>query len=176
MRNFIILGVALLASCGSESSNNTDALMTDLKVIELQGQVEALSERVEDEHRFDPKPPRLSMQDTGFSVIDSGLGPLSLQLLKIEDAGNGVNLRLRVGNPSAATITKWTINGGYGKLDASREPVGKAKWVTIEVDDDLHPGTWTEVVLRVDGPTSADFGYLEVYGLHATNMTLTRAS
>lgn len=114
---------------------------------------------------FDPSEP-------AFQRIDSNTGSFAVSVDDVAQFGDGVRVRLNLGNLSSATYAGATLTLRYGP----RAPPGtaedfyskylewdkalKSKEQTITAD--LRPGRWNPVPIILPSIDQKDFGYLEV--------------
>lgn len=62
------------------------------------------------------------ISDTGYDYVQTSVGPADMQWLGIRPSGNGVKLRLKVGNMTMAGWEKFQLIGSFGKLDEGGNP------------------------------------------------------
>lgn len=146
------------------------------KVASLEASVKNLQTRVFSlelaSHRFESG--FLDPSDPAFARVDaaSGLRSFAISITDVKPFGDGVQVTLRLGNPSTARFHGAKLTVSYG----SREPqFGQANfpdkyaaWSNglqkkqIDLSEDIKPGSWNPVTIALPGISADKFGYLNV--------------
>jgi len=147
----------------------------------LQTSVNLLFEQVEQDKRaiFDPT------ASEGYQRLNTSVGSLVVSIQDVKPYGDGVKVRVEIGNPTTAQVTrgtfkvKWGSRGPilpewsasdsegssrrYGEWKkASTEWKKTLKEREVEFTEKLLPGTWSNVDLKLPGTPPDQFGYLEL--------------
>jgi hypothetical protein len=108
---------------------------------------------------FDPS-------DSTFQRIDSGIATFAVSVQDVSQFGDGVKLKLNLGNLTAASIVGVTLHISYGP----REPTGEGyydwfnnlKKKDAEILETLVPGSWNPTTVVLPGIEAKNFGYVGV--------------
>jgi hypothetical protein len=133
----------------------------ELKVGNLAGSVNRYKTAV-----FDP------LSDQGFARLDTFVGTMIVSFHGAKPDANGVEVQLDIGNLTSATIGGGTfkLKWGPAKPKVEGADVGErlVAWQrslqngTQELTEDLRPGVWNRVSLKLPGVSIETCGYLEV--------------
>lgn len=105
----------------------------------------------------------LTPGSSGYSVIESDLGRLTVQLVNVQAYANGTRVTLRFGNLTSATIDGAKATLEWGGVDENGNPKNdEARSREVTFDESLRAGAWTEVRVVLDGVPSQEFGFVRV--------------
>lgn len=181
MRSAVTLALGILTLSGCESS--------DLRVPELQSEIMALKNQVDDlksqlaeqerNHNrekllasFD-KIAYLTTGSEGYSVVSYDLGALTVQLADVKPYANGSKATLKFGNPLAATVTGLKLTIDWGKVDSNNLPdnsSNRSKELTLS--QEIRSGAWSSVPIVLDGIPSNELGFVRVREVTHTGVRL----
>jgi hypothetical protein len=151
-----LAATVLLAGCNQPAPVPTQDSLTE-------AQIKALTERVETLERNAETDPTLKRSDTGYTIIDTDIGKLTFELKGITAEGSGSKVRLRIGNPTTATITEMTLYGHWGSLTKDGEKTSDAHSLgQPKITAKILPAGWSEVTFLIEGAKPADIGYLYI--------------
>jgi hypothetical protein len=171
----IIVALCGLSACNQAKSGSD--LDQFLKVNRIESDVGSLERRVAQlEHEKNKQPPSnstLMVGDSGFSVIDTAYGKVTVRLMSVKAEGAGSRVRIKLGNPLNATLTDIGIFTKWGAVNEKGEviepPLGE-KYIKLE--GDLPPGRWTERSFVIDGAKPDKLGYVRMDYLNAEGVSL----
>ncbi len=170
----ILLVVSLLALlAGCNDAANVVAL--EKKTAALEQQLTAIEQRLEEaEHQISLG----SMNDllrtienfayltpgaSGYSVIRTDLGMLTVSLENIQAYANGSKVTLKFGNLIAGTINGLNATLEWGKVDANGKPENEtAKSRKVTFVEPLNSGSWTRSNVVLEGVQPAELGFVRV--------------
>jgi len=170
---FLLLGLVAIvnASCGQDSrvpdlERKTQDLTT--KVESLQKDIESLKSAKSFEELVANfgKVAYLTPGQEGYSLIESDIVKLTVNLENIQPYANGSRVTLKFGNISSATINdlKGTIE--WGKVDEKGSPQNdKAKSRELTFNKPLKPGSWTNVQVVLESVPPSELGFVRVRDL-----------
>ncbi len=170
-RYLLFVGVALiLTSCDRADPDDTYAQKHELQV--LQTEISGLKRRQAELEDANSRLP-LKLGDDGFDFVETNAGGGTLEWLGSKDNGNGVALKLRFGNPTAANWNKFSIIGSYGKLGPDGEPLLETtRPLVIDVSQTIPKGSWRTITVQLNGPKAQEVGYLSVRAILVSNLGL----
>lgn len=177
VRKVVMVFAMLLAGCGVRDGRNERELasLRDSQT-NLVSQVNRLEAKISDLEVNADSTRILKRSDDGYSVIRTEFGAITLQIKSIAAEGAGSRVRLEIGNPTNATITKMMIFGHWGAVDKDGEPEGGAyslKKPTITTR--IPGGSWSEASFLIDGAKPADLGYLRITSALIASISLNKA-
>lgn len=118
---------------------------------------------------FDP------VSGPGFVRLDTSLGSIALAVKDIRPYADGVEIKLAAGNLTAGTLSgvkgKATFGSSEPQLDYQKDDSAFSKWADwkgqlkeapINVTEDLKPGSWNVLQIRLPGVQAQTFGHLEI--------------
>lgn len=185
----ILVSVLCCALSGCADETEVTALQkqtSDLQkqTKDLQAQVKELTEsldKVKADREFDK-----FMRDVGgiayltpgtdgYTVVESDLGHLTVQLSNIQAYANGSRVMLRFGNLTSATIDGAKATIEWGKVDEKGSPKNdEARSREIKFDKSLRAGAWTDVNVVLEGVPPQEFGFVRVKDVAHTGIHLSR--
>jgi outer membrane murein-binding lipoprotein Lpp len=182
-RLIVVLACAsLFSGCDTSSATQLEAAST--KVSELGTQVEALRKRIDtlekDQEltewlRDGEAIAYLTPADSGYSVIRTNLGYLTVQIQDVQPYANGSRVILQFGNLSSARINRAKAKLEWGVMDANGSPRNDAaRSRDIELTDVLRSGAWTNVPVVLDGVPPASLGFVRVRNFEGNQISLFR--
>lgn len=123
---------------------------------------DALAARVEDLEKAQPTPRDMDLKlgDSGFTIVDSDYGALTIQLIAVKPEGAGSRATLRIGNPLNTTITDPNLFAAWGKVNAKGQAQGSEGYKTFVLSGDIPAGSWVSKSIVIDGMKPADLGYV----------------
>ena len=109
--------------------------------------------------------------DPAFRRIESAYATFIVSVQDVRQFGDGVSVKLNLGNTSTATIAGVTLHIQYGprepeytsELDSPHdkwEAVLKKK--DVGITEQLHPGSWNPVSVVLPSIDQKDFGYMSM--------------
>lgn len=102
----------------------------------------------------------------GYSVIQSDLGHLTVQLVNVETYASGTRVTLSFGNLTSATIDGAKATLEWGRVDEKGSPKNdEARSREVTFDESLRAGAWTRVQVVLDGVPPQEFGFVRVRDL-----------
>lgn len=159
----------LATSCGNDDQTGEGNLY---QIESLQRQINNLEGRLA---VLEPSTEDLPFKlgDGGFGFIESNTGGATLQWVGSKANGSGVQLSLRVGNPSTADWNKYVFIGRYGKLDSEGQPSPTYPTpFTANLSQEIPAGSWKTITVQIDGPKVEDVGYIHVDSILISNISL----
>jgi hypothetical protein len=198
MRRCCILTCLVLIGCTPQgpSANGTDTNQQAIsqlqsRVAALESRLQKLSSTVADHTNrintineqwttaeFDPT-------DSTYQRIDSkpGIGSFAVSVEDVQSFGDGVRLRLNLGNPSSAVVSGVGLKLKYGPRvpdysDPNFSDLYTAWTNSLQSKEekltaDLRPGAWNPITVTLPKIDAKNFGYLEV-GISNSSVSLAR--
>ncbi|MEY2167599.1 MULTISPECIES: DUF3251 domain-containing protein [unclassified Rhodanobacter] len=180
----LALGIVLLSGCGimsqpaEESANvakQVTALRSELKSVkedltELQAQVAV-------NHFFTnmDRTARLTPGSSGYSILRTDLGILTVSLDNIEPYANGSKVTLSFGNPLASTINGLKANIEWASMNDKDEMDDKSKHSkAITFNESLKPGSWTATSVVLEGLPPSSLGVINISNASHTGIVLSK--
>jgi len=193
MRNTLalILLPICLSACTPPSS--PPAPQTEPKADALAARVAALEEKLEavnqgslqdiariykletryHEAQFDPSEPK-------FQRIDTNVGSFAVSVDDVSPFGDGVKVKISLGNLSSASASGVTLHLTYGPRQVeSEDPKVNLAWLNklkskdAEITERLLPGSWNPVSIVLPGIDPKEFGYISI-SMDATTISLRK--
>jgi len=131
-----------------------------------QSELETLRDRVEGlEKRLRVTDPtaELKLGDKGFSYAISSIGILTFELIKTESFGSGTKATLKIGNITAARISRMELYGFWQKSSASGEPTESTVFPRpLQIDEPCPGGSWCTVTVIIEGVRPVDLGAISI--------------
>lgn len=105
----------------------------------------------------------LTMSDNGYSTANTDLGVITYQMLAIDAQGSGSRVRLRIGNPTAAELTRLDVEGSWGTVDKD----GSADFEHEHpfkgtITGSIKPGMWGSGTLPLSGAKPSEVGFVAI--------------
>ena len=176
------VGAVCLVAFGCADERQVAALQK--KTDDLQGEVKKLQESVEqlkNDQSWDKFEREfgaiayLTPGAGGYSVIESDLGHLTVQLMNVQPYANGTRVTLRFGNLTSATIDGAKATIEWGRVDGKGSPKNdEARTRDVIFDESLRAGAWTEVGVVLDGVPSQELGFVRVRNIAHRGIRLVR--
>ena len=107
----------------------------------------------------------LDPSDPKFQRIDTDVGSFAVSVADITSFGDGVKLKIKLGNLSSADISGVTLHLTYGPrrdAEASMAWANKLKGKDADLTESLQAGSWNPVSIVLPGIDPKEFGYLSV--------------
>lgn len=173
MRRAWLGGALALVSCNKAPPpvvlpNNDDTIIRLTKRLD---EIEAKTLKIGWEKRA-----ILAPSDTGYTLIMTDVGPMTLQIKGVSPFANGSRVKLRIGNLSSATLSgvetkmQWGPVNGRGMMQYDKA----APESTIPISQRLEAGSWTEADVDLAQIPPAQFGQLIVSDVTAKSIALTK--
>jgi hypothetical protein len=177
----IVLGV--LSACGTNSDLEQRTTGLQLKVTDLQDQLNTLKGQVDSQQKanvnlstavfrmalkdhstasFDP------VTDQGYELLDVGIVRIMVAIENITPYGDGVKVVMNIGNPNAVTLSGLDGEAQYGPSSAGIQNNDYAAWEALQkkahlsIPDRIYPGRWNSVTITLPGIKPEQFGRLEI--------------
>jgi len=148
-------------------------LALEARSLDLSTQITALTNRINSLEQqwttaeFDPT-------DWSYQRVDAkpGIGSFAISVQDIQAFGDGVRIRLNLGNPSTAVVSGVGLKLRYGpRVPAPSDPdFGQhySTWLNSlqskdeELTAELRPGSWNPISVTLPKIDTKNFGHLEV--------------
>lgn len=192
MRIAIILGIfasaLILTGCDSASTPTTAQNPGTAQHIDaLQKQVDAITKDLADVKQEQSKLAMADMfrgfenvaylqpGDSGYSLVHSDLGVLTVQIVNVESYANGSRVVLRFGNPLSTNINGLKVKLDWGHVtDKGLADNDTAKSKEFTFSQSLRSGAWTSIPVVLDGVPPDQLGFVRVSDVHHTGIGLAR--
>ena len=178
MRGIIVCLASLaLVGCNQPSQAPTGDLMDDptaalhRNVSMLGERVDHLQKQVLDLRLEDRSVVYLTPDDHGFAGIQSRVGRLTISLKDVSAFANGSRIRLRFGNPLAATITRFKAHIAYGTGEDGA-PQSTRREIDHVFSETLRPGAWRTYTVDLAAIPPSQLGFVTVSRLDVESMSL----
>lgn len=165
--------------CASEADLGTlDKKLSDLK-LEVQN-LKATVDRIDRERSFDQlsrdfgKVAYLTPGSEGYSVIETDLGRITVQLIDVQPYANGSRVGLRFGNITDATIMGLSGTVEWGSVDKNGSPQNDQEQSREMKFGELRAGGWTSSQLVLEGVPPAQLGFVRIRDITHTGIRLQR--
>jgi hypothetical protein len=141
---------------------------------ELLARVVALEERTYKKAAFDPT-------NTSYQRVDSprGFGSFAVSVQDVRDFGDGIRIKLEIGNPSSAGFSHLKLKLTYGPRlhlseanksleDSEKRGAETDAWIKslqtkeVTLTEYVRPAQWNPVLVTLPGIRATQFGYLDV--------------
>jgi cell division protein FtsB len=117
----------------------------------------------------------LTPGDSGYSVVNSNIGKLTIQMSNIQPYANGSKITLKFGNPLAADIEGIKVKLQWGSVDEKGLPIkGSEKSQEFSFVQTLSSGAWTSIPVVLAGIEPSKLGYVRVEDVSHTGISLRR--
>lgn len=117
----------------------------------------------------------LTPGDSGYSVVSSNIGKLTVQMSNIKPYANGSKVTLKFGNPLAANITGLKVKLEWGSVNSKGMPNNEsAKSKDFTFSKTLDSGAWTNVPVVLAGVPPSKLGFVRVQNVEHTGISLRR--
>jgi len=118
----------------------------------------------------------LKRSDSGYSVVKTDFGAITIQMKSVTADGAGSRVRLQIGNPTTATITKLMLFGHWGAVNKDGEPDGEThSLMQPTITRHLPAGTWSDASFLIEGAKPSDLGYLRITSALIPSISLNQA-
>jgi len=118
----------------------------------------------------------LTPGSSGYSIIKSDLGYLTVALKNIQPYANGSRITLQFGNLTSATVDGLKANLEWGKTNGDGLPLGEAKQTReISFNESLPSGAWTDADVVLEGVPPVQLGYVRLKGVGHRGVRLRRS-
>lgn len=104
----------------------------------------------------------LTPGESGYSVVQSDLGVITVSLKDIQPYANGSKITLRLGNTTSATINGAQATLDWGSADSAGLPAGAEKSREVTFAESLPAGAWTDCKIVLEGVPPVQLGYVRV--------------
>ncbi len=117
--------------------------------------------------------------DPTFQRIDTEVGSLAVSVADVSQFADGVKLKIKLGNLSAATISGVTLHVMYGPRKVGEADPAWQTWYAklknknVDLTTPLLSGHWNPISIVLPGIEQKDFGYISVT-MDATTISLVR--
>ncbi len=112
---------------------------------------------------------------SGFSVIQTTVGAVTVTLNDIQPYANGSKVTLVFGNVTSATFENVKAKVDWGPVDAKGVPNNaEAKSKDIDFKKPLNPGVWTSLDVILEGIPPTNLGFVRVHDLRNESIRLRR--
>ena len=115
----------------------------------------------------------LKPNEDGFALIDAAGMPLAFDLEDVTESASGSKIKLKVGNPTAAVITRLHLDLSYGKSTEDGLLTSPILNKTETVTTRLPAGQWTDVTIGLPNMPAKDLGIVRINGAIAESITLS---
>ena len=119
-----------------------------------------------------PKGAPVSATDTGFTVIPADIGVLTFRIDEVSPKANGVDLKLKVGNPTAATITTLSIDATWYAKNSQGTLEQRGSLNDVRLNGRFIAGSWTDTTISLSDIKSDEFDYVYIQDVQAISITL----
>ncbi|WP_109478147.1 DUF3251 domain-containing protein [Paraburkholderia sp. C35] len=181
MKRLILLLTIVVTACTPAKDPEVTSLSETVK--ELRAQVAQMDQMRANNAKLEQRVSMLEVQqkwaqdttsmldvtDKGYSIAKTNLGELLFAVQDMTPYGNGVKLKLLVGNPGMATYNGAKLNFKWGKsLDISQPDFSYGDWEKslhskeLTVPNTLYPGTWNPVEVILAPAKPDETAYLSV--------------
>lgn len=113
--------------------------------------------------------------DSGYSLVHSDLGVLTVQIVNVEPYASGSKVVLRFGNPLATNINGLKVKLDWGSVNSkgiAENDTAKSKEFTFS--QSLSSGAWTSIPVVLDGVPPDKLGFVRVSNVRHTGIGLAR--
>jgi hypothetical protein len=138
----------------------------------LQNRTFELENEVQDVMRGDQQYAYLTPQDHGYSGIQTTVGTLTVSLKDVSAYANGSRIRLQLGNPLTATLTRFRAHIAYGTGSAF-DSAGTTRQTDYIFREALMPGTWHTYTIDLAGIPPARLGFVTIGPMSTETITLS---
>lgn len=167
------ISIALFVCLGCDRDSKADGLKQQIQVMnksldELKKEVETLK-RDASWDRFTRDMETIAYMtpgDSGYSVLKTDFGSLTVTIKNIQSYANGSRVTLRFGNPNAATLLDVSATVEWGSVDEKGSPrndVAKSK--DIPFNKSFEAGHWADVDVVLEELPPSTLGFIRVRDL-----------
>ena len=111
----------------------------------------------------------------GYSIIETDLGRVTVNLVDVQQYANGTRVTLRFGNLMSATINGAKATLEWGAVDEKGSPKNDAaRSREVKFTESLRAGAWTNVPVVLEGVPPTEFGFVRVKQMTHTGVSLIR--
>ena len=108
----------------------------------------------------------LTPGESGYSVVRTDFGPLTVTLEDIKPYANGSRVSLKFGNPMAATLTDVSATVEWGSVDEKGSPRNdQSKSRELPFNKSFQAGHWTTVEVVLDTIPPNTLGFVRIRDL-----------
>ncbi len=105
----------------------------------------------------------LTPGDNGFSIVNAGIGNLTVQLSDVVPYANGSKVVLKFGNPYSASISGLKATLDWGQTGPDGMPINAAETTKdFTFPQTLRAGMWTSVPVILEGVPPSRLGFVRV--------------
>lgn len=117
----------------------------------------------------------LTPGNDGYSIIQTDLGALTVELRNVVGYASGSRVIVRFGNVTSARLEDVSAYFEWGKVNEQGYPqtLG-AKSRRVILSRALAPGSWNDISVILEGIPATQLGYVRVSQIRSQSMTLTR--
>ena len=159
----------IVAGCSNKQSSSDDLLaglpgqepITKSEFDLLKSQVDDLNKRRVYRTLLDHTSVSLNPNPSGFSLLDTPVGPIALRIDNVTAYANGSRVKLALGNTTNATLLKPKATIEWGSVNDKGEELEAAGTLTAhELSDRLEAGRWKIVTLPLANMAPEKLGYV----------------
>lgn len=168
---FLLVAILLVSQCACDA--RIDGLQRQLQ--ETNKSLENLRKEVEelkgqsswDQFTKDAeKIAYLTPGDSGYSVLKTDFGTLTVTLVDIKPYANGSRVTFRFGNPTSASLLDVSATIEWGSVDDKGSPRNdEAKSKDFPFNKSFEAGHWTTVEAVLEGTPPAGLGFVRIRDL-----------
>jgi hypothetical protein len=119
----------------------------------------------------------LNPNSTGFSLLDTPVGPIALRIDDVSAYANGSRIKLALGNTTSATLLKPSATIEWGSVNEKGEELEPAGTLTArQLTDRLEAGRWKFVTLPLANLPPAKVGYVRFRMGNIDGMELSQSA
>lgn len=112
----------------------------------------------------------------GYAVVRFDLGELTIGIEDIQPYANGSKVKIRFGNPLAATINGLNMTIDWGAVDKQGHADNNtAKTKRLEVKESIKSSSWTSATVILEGITPDKLGFIRVKDMSHRGIRLSVA-
>lgn len=180
---WLLIGLPCIGTVGC-ADNTPQIAALQKKTDDLQAQIKTLkdsTDRMQQDQSWDKlvrdsaSVAYLTPGTAGYSVIETDLGHLTVQLANVAAYANGTRITLRFGNLTSATINGAKATLEWGSVDQKGNPENdKARSRDVTFNESLRAGAWTEVHVVLEGVPPQEFGFIRIRDMTHSGIVLYR--
>jgi hypothetical protein len=116
----------------------------------------------------------LKPSSTGYSVIKSDLGFLTVQIVDASQFANSTRVKLKFGNPLGTSINGLKGTYEWGTVNDKGYIKDVLGTTEISLNETIFAGSWTNATITLEGLDVKTLGYLKLSNLSHTGIMLNR--
>jgi hypothetical protein len=117
----------------------------------------------------------LTPGSSGYSIVKTNIGALTVSLIDVSPYANGSRIALQFGNVTGASIRGVSTTLEWGNVDSTGAPDNNtAKKKTESFAETFNPGSWTTVHVVLEGIPTSQLGFVRVKNLTHTSISLRK--